>query len=67
MNKGYTLYMTEAEFKKDYGNPYNYSSAGPYPSISGMRKLYWGKDAIIVKVGTYIYKVGKVDGNKDNI
>ncbi|KKN78464.1 hypothetical protein LCGC14_0349960 [marine sediment metagenome] len=32
-------------------------SAGPYPNISGMRKLYWGKDALIVKQGAYAYNV----------
>lgn len=36
-----------------------HSSAGPHPSIVGMRKLYWGKDALIVKAGAYIYFMGK--------
>jgi len=58
--KGYTFSITEQEFKKDYGSTDNYPSAGPRPSIKGMRKLYWGEDAIIAKVGQYIYKVGKV-------
>lgn len=37
-------------------------SAGPYPSISGMRKLYWGRDALIVKAGAYAYYMGKDTG-----
>ena len=32
-------------------------SAGPNPSITGMKKLYWGIDAYVVKSGSYIYKV----------
>lgn len=31
--------------------------AGPYPSITGMKKLYWGEDAYVIRCGTYIYKV----------
>lgn len=34
-------------------------SAGPYPSISGMRKLYWGRDALVIKAGSYAYYMGK--------
>lgn len=37
-------------------------SAGPHPSISGMRKLYWGKDALVVKAGAYAYYMGKDTG-----
>jgi hypothetical protein len=35
----------------------NFPNAGPYPSISGMKKLYWGKNAYVIKCGTYAYKV----------
>ncbi len=31
--------------------------AGPHPNITGMRNLYWGKDALIVKQGSYAYKI----------
>lgn len=34
----------------------NCPSAGPYPSISGMRKI-WGQNSYIIKSGAYIYKV----------
>lgn len=34
-------------------------SAGPRGNITGMRKLYWGKEAYIVKQGNYIYKVSQ--------
>lgn len=37
-------------------------SAGPYPSIRGMRELYWGRDALIVKAGAYAYYMGKDTG-----
>lgn len=30
---------------------------GPNPNITGMRNLYWGKDALIVKQGRYAYKI----------
>lgn len=35
-------------------------SAGPYANLTGMRKFYWGKNALVVKVGAYIYHVGPV-------
>lgn len=41
---------------------YCIGSAGPYPSIRGMRKLYWGKDALVVKAGAYAYYMGKDTG-----
>ena len=31
--------------------------AGPNPSIKGMRNLYWGDNAYIIKSGRYAYKV----------
>lgn len=38
-------------------NLWRFPSAGPNPSIKGMRKLYWGDDAYIMKCGNYAYKV----------
>ena len=35
----------------------NFPNAGPHPNITGMRKLYWGKDAYLIKSGVYVYKV----------
>lgn len=40
------------------------ASAGPYPCITGMRNLYWGRDALIVKYGVYIYYFGKDRGQE---
>jgi len=52
-----TIYASAKELKARgidlSGNP----SAGPNPSITGMKKLYWGIDAYVVKSGSYIYKV----------
>ena len=41
------------------------ASAGPYPSITGMRNLYWGKEALIVKAGAYIYLMTKKDDGRE--
>lgn len=35
----------------------NFPSTGRNGNIQGMRKLYWGQDAYIVKCGAYAYKV----------
>lgn len=37
-------------------------SAGPRPNITGMRNLYYGKDALLYKCGQYIYYMGKDTG-----
>ena len=37
-------------------------SAGPYPSICGMRKKYWGMDALVIRAGSYAYYMGKDTG-----
>lgn len=46
--------------KKEYHDKLNLSqfgNAGPHPCISGMKEKYWGKDALCVKCGAYVYKV----------
>ena len=48
--------------KKEVGERLNlelFPSAGPYPNITGMKNLCWGKDALCVKCGAYVYKVDK--------
>lgn len=52
-----TLYISEKQAKARGIDLSRYPSAGPYPSITGMKKLYWGIDAYVVKSGAYIYKV----------
>lgn len=37
----------------------NQPSAGPYPSLIGMRNDYWGKNALILVKGKYAYYVGE--------
>lgn len=34
-----------------------FPSAGPRPSIVGMKKLFWGEVAFVVQCGQYIYHV----------
>lgn len=34
-----------------------YPNAGPGPSIKGMRSMYWGKKAYLIRSGQYVYKV----------
>ena len=37
-------------------------SAGPYANLTGLRKLYWGINALVVKYGAYLYYFGKDRG-----
>lgn len=39
-------------------------SAGPHPNITGMRNKYWGKEALIVKAGAYIYLIKNHDDGR---
>ena len=56
-----TLYVR----KKDYDtNLSKCPSAGPYPSITGMKKKYWGKNALCIKCGRYVYLVTEEIYNK---
>ena len=41
-----------------------YPNAGPNANITGMRNLYWGKNAYIIKCGAYIYNVDYVLFNR---
>lgn len=52
--------MKTLRVKKEDLGPIDLSvfpSAGPNPSIGGMKEKYWGKDALCVKCGRYVYKV----------
>jgi hypothetical protein len=49
-----TLYVPKSEFNMDNADVPN---AGPRPSITGMRNKYWGKDALLVKQGNYVYRI----------
>ena len=52
-----TIYASAKKLKARGIDLSGYPSAGPNPSIKGMKKLYWGKNALVVKSGAYIYKV----------
>jgi len=51
-----TKYVSIAEAKR-LGLDGRFPVAGPYPSITGMKNLYWGKDALVIRSGIYIYNV----------
>ena len=52
-----TLYISEKQVKARGIDLSQFPSAGPHPSIKGMKELYWGKNALVVKSGACIYKV----------
>lgn len=52
-----TIYASAKELKARGIDLSGCPSAGPNPSITGMKKLCWGIDAYVVKSGSYIYKV----------
>lgn len=48
-----TLLVKEGE-RNNIGNYPNFHKSG---SVRGMKKLYYGKDALLVRCGSYIYNV----------
>lgn len=38
----------------------NCPNAGPNCNVKGMRNLYWGKNAVLVKKGQYVYYIGEL-------
>ena len=40
------------------------ASAGPHPNLTGMRNLYWGKSALVVKAGAYLYLITSMDDGR---
>jgi hypothetical protein len=48
------LTVNKKDLRHDLSNYPNFSSSG---SISGMKKLYYGKNALLIKCGAYIYNV----------
>lgn len=49
-----TLYVAQKDLKHDLSIFPNFSASG---SIRGMKKLYYGLDALLIRSGSYIYKV----------
>jgi hypothetical protein len=49
-----TLTVKKTDLKHDLSRFPNFSSTG---SIKGMKKLYYGQDALLIRSGGYIYKV----------
>ena len=49
-----TKYL-KIEFKDKVKDFPNFSKSG---SITGMKRMYYGKDALLVRCGSYIYNVG---------
>lgn len=41
----------------DYLRKYSLASAGPNANLTGMRNLYWGKDALVVRCCGYLFLV----------
>lgn len=48
-------YMCKEE--KERFNLSDYPNFGPYGNVAGMKKLYYGKDALLVRCGAYVYHV----------
>jgi hypothetical protein len=42
----------------------DFPSAGPYPNITGMKNLYWGKGAYCIRCGVYVYHVDRTTWEK---
>lgn len=40
------------------------ASAGPHPSLVGMRNLSWGREALIVRSGAYLYLIDRYDDGR---
>lgn len=49
-----TLRVSKDKLMHDLSLFSNFSTSG---SIRGMKKLYYGKDALLIKSGSFIYKV----------
>jgi len=49
-----TITVKQKDLKHDLSIFPNFSASG---SIRGMKKLYYGLDALLIKSGGYIYKV----------
>lgn len=58
MKKG-RYFKSKREYEKVTGKRFspNVPNISVTGSVTGMRKLYWGYDCDVVRVGAYIYKV----------
>lgn len=50
-------YVTKAQLKRAGVNLSTFPNAGPRANVTGMKRLFWGLDATVLKHGAYIYKV----------
>ena len=40
------------------------ASAGPHGNLTGMRNLYWGREALVVRAGAYLYLITSKDDGR---
>jgi len=56
VNQGITyMYLPKRSFNLSGADIPN---AGPRPNVYGMRRNFYGRNALLVKQGEYVYKVG---------
>ena len=55
-----TIYITKAQEKELGIDLSHFPNAGPNPSVSGMKRMYWGKNALCIRQGQYVYNVSSV-------
>lgn len=63
--KGRTVYRKSTDLMIRWLESNAIESTGPNPSIRGMRKRYWGDSALLVKCGTYLYLIDRVDDGRE--
>lgn len=50
-------YVTRQQLKLAGVTLDRFPSAGPRPNVTGMKAKYWGKDALCIRHGAYVYHV----------
>jgi len=52
-----TIYVSKEQLRRAGIDLGKYPNAGPNPCVSGMKRLYWGRDAKCIRSGRYVYHV----------
>lgn len=68
--RGRTIYFLKTKHPQDAAKWVKWleekcqASAGPYCNLTGMREKYWGREALIVKAGSYAYLITSRDDGR---
>ena len=64
MKRGRTITISVKRNPELWNTLVNLPGSGPRGNLTGLRRLYWGRDALVVRYGSYYFYLGADRGQE---